>query len=358
MGANNEKRLVPDLYGLLLHGYPPHRQYLNAEGYAGAKRGGSPNLAKLANAGRLLDVHYTITKDFKKLKFPDPNTEFAQWIRWELEKGFMWNEQGPSTNYDWMHLLPTIAFVVFGKGEAKDLANEWCRMFFKALRLGIKGGCLAQAGMRGVGHMPDDYFNRWMMEFLATGTRENMFWHKSFAKNEMAQVLILYLKHLMPLAKAEPFMQWKVRVPQHWYNFENCMIALLDHDGNGNTQARAADIVKKNGKRVIFPRDGGWRKQGKLDKMRCYLMQHADGRLAVAYESEMYGKDIEVIEGAGKLLSHVIWDSTGIRSTHELFETSFVSSEREEDQPVAIESDAKPKGQGWFRRFIEWIREI
>lgn len=352
----NEQRLVPDVFGLLLYSYPPHRQYLDAEGYAGAKRGGSPNLAKLANAGRLLDMHFGITKNFKKLKFPDPNREFAEWMKWEIEKGFMWNEQGPSPNYDWMHLLPTIAFVVFGKGEAKTLAEDWCRMFFKALCFGLKGDAIAQVGMRAVGHMPDDDFNRWMIEYLRTGIRLNRYWKKHFVNNEMASVLMVWRDTLAKLVDNEPVNKWKVRQPQHWYHFDNLMLAILEHDGNGNTQARAMDMVSRWGKRVMFPRDGGHRKQGKLDKMTCRLVQNPDNSLVVKYDSEMYGKDFEVIEGTGRLVSHVIWDSAGLRTTHELFETINAPGQREADQPMASVSEAESESKGWFRRFLEWIK--
>lgn len=353
----NERYLVPELKAFLLGKDPGTDVYLRAERFDGAKRGGSPNLAKLACACRLMHDHFGLLPSTSKLKFPDPCKEFAEWLEWELEKGFMWNEQGPSPNYDWMHLMPTIAFVINGQGKAKDLAEDWCRMFFKALRLGLVRDSVAQVGMRGVGHLVDDGFNRWMLELLTTGSPKNIYWKKHYGDNTMAVVLMKYQPQLSRLYKTDPIHNWKVRVEQHWYRFENGLIALLSKDGNGNTQARAADILLPR-KRVIFPRDGGKRKQGKLDKMSCKLVQLPGNTLVVEYESGLYGKDFETIEGAGRLLSHSIWNSSGLRSTNELFETSNVPSEREEDQPVANRSKDRTESKGFFRRFLDWLKEI
>ena len=108
--SGNEKYLVPDIEKLFTGSNRAtlYAKYADpsVEGFEGAKRGGSPNLAKLANACRFLDTSF----DYKKLGFKDPEQEFIDWMEYEEENGFMWNEQGPSPiSVSYTHLtLPTI----------------------------------------------------------------------------------------------------------------------------------------------------------------------------------------------------------------------------------------------------------
>lgn len=310
--SGNEEWLVPELFSFMFGKIPTTRVYLNAERFAGAKRGGSPNLAKLACACRIMHKANDLKPKLQSLDFPDPVDEFLEWMDYELDNGFMWNEQGPSPNYDWMHLLPQITLAE-QIGHRVDLAVDWLRMFFKVLKLGrTKEGIILQAGMRGVGHLPSVGFNEWMVEFLETSKQKNKFYKKHLEKNGMYHVVCKCFSLLLSAYHMEPERAWKVRVPQHWYTFEKGKMVLVSHDGNGNTQARAADIKIEGEERAIFPRDGGDRKQGDLDEMAC---SYDGGRAAVLYTSARFSpkQDSYSCKRAGKLLHVHHWDEHGLR---------------------------------------------
>lgn len=308
----NERFLVPELFAFMLGGIPSTHVYLNAERFAGAKRGGSPNLAKLACAGRLMHQKKGLSPKISKTGNPDPNAEFAEWMEYELAHGWMWNEQGPSPIYDWMHLLPQIAFAAHGSGRAQELSQDWIRQYFDILEICKADGCIVQAGMRGVGHGLKDDFNEWMFEYLATGNKKNEYWKKHMSSSQMAMVVLEHYELLEDLFSTVAQNRWPVRVEQHVYQYEHGTVAIISRAGNGNTQERAADIKIKGRPQASFPVGGGYRKQGNLDDMACWLDEPMG---TVFYRSEQF-TDNKLqsyhLEGAGDLMAHWVWNKEGL----------------------------------------------
>ena len=313
----NERFLTPEMFSFLLGGKPSTQVYLDSERFAGAKRGGSPNLAKIGCVCRLMHQIKGLTPKLSKLGLPDPNTEFAEWMEYELANGWMWNEQGPSVNYSWMHLAPQIGFAVYGEGRAKTLSEDWIRQFFDIIELSEHDGLFIQVGMRSAGHPESDGFLMWMYEFMRTGEKKNKFWAKHFADNQMVLLVLEHEDELRMLFQGMAQRKWPVRVEQHVYQFERGTVAILSKDGNGNTQGRGMCAKIDGRPRAIFPVDGGFRKQGDLDDMTCRLDL---GVGMVFYASALFtdGKmQSYSLEGSGKLLHHWIWDKTGLHAVEE-----------------------------------------
>lgn len=311
--SGNEKFLVPEAFAFALGKKPSTTKYkdIRVERFDGAKRGGSPNLAKLGNFCRFMDKGV----NWKKLGFNEPEQEFIDWMEFEEDNGFMWNEQGPSINYDWMHLLPTLGYAIYGGPLAARFANEWMIQFIKALEFGYYDGVIAQVGMRGANHPEGSGgFNEWLLNFCRTGNIVHPV-YGSFKSNLLRKVIVEKSKDLFQrLYAAEPDHWWPVRQEQSWYRFDGGCIALLSKDGNGNTQARACHIVKGKKKYTVVLPVNGFRKQGFLDKMECRY-DKADG--LVLYRSELF-TDNKVtsynVADLGKLLVERTWNKNGLKT--------------------------------------------
>lgn len=311
--SGNEKFLVPEAFAFALGQKPPSFKYKDpkVERFAGAKRGGSPNLAKLSNYCRFMDGK----ENWKKLGFEEPEQEFIDWMEYEEENGFMWNEQGPSINYDWMHLLPTLGYAIYGGPMAAKMANEWIIQYLKALDFGYYDDVIAQVGMRGANHPEGSGgFNEWLLHFCRTGKIEHPK-YGTFKSNLLRKFIVEKTGDLLQrLYAAEPDHWWPVRVEQAWYRFEGGCIAILSKDGNGNTQARGGHIVAgKPNHSVALPKNG-FRKQGFLDKMDC----HYDKKDSlVFYRSELFTSnktEAYNVSYLGRLLWEKVWNKNGLKT--------------------------------------------
>lgn len=342
--SGNETFLVPELHALITGQTPKtfvYADYNKCEKFEGAKRGGSPNLAKLGNACRFLDK----SKNYKKLGFQDPEQEFIDWMEYEEDNGWMWNEQGPSPIYDWMHLLPQLVYCVYGGALSASLSNEWVIQYLKALDFGALktryGFKVAQVGMRGSKAEPRDMVGEWLLLYARTGKKDNESFKPWMESNELVQFVLNKTGTLLQrLYASEPEHWWPVRVEQRWIRFADGVVAYLTEAGNGNTQERAFDGVWMDGTRLSLPVNG-YRKQGFKDDMECVVNTND---MVVIYKSELFTDNRHItyqLPGSPTILHEITWNKYGLKTKYP--GDNFMPEEPKTPPPSVPTDDKKPK---------------